>query len=318
MCWAVACWAMVVDGFSIQSRIRTLREKVFGKGGASMFAEALAVVPDEYRRFEENECPSLAILVRMARIAGVDLRWLLTGQFGPDDFGVSADDREEIGPIVARLAERLDTNDASIQALAAFVDLLEDHVDVRCRMQERSQSGMPRSRILIPVVGRTAADVPQFWASGDNRVDVWFPPCAPELSAINGFVAGNGGDSVRIVRHATPTQIGDVPVDEWIEFPIDESGSRCLCALRVDGESMSPIIDDGDWVAIDVEAAPLPGKPAIIKLADQIGVTCKLWRADGKQVHLIPANESFPITKHDRGEVEYACRVLTVIKASSA
>lgn len=59
------------------------------------------------------------------------------------------------------------------------------------------------------------------------------------------------------VQAGLPTDHGDLCFDEFIEVP-GQIGKGCY-ALRVTGDSMSPLIDDGDIVVVDPDRWPKPG-----------------------------------------------------------
>ncbi len=85
-------------------------------------------------------------------------------------------------------------------------------------------------------------------------------------------------------------------------------------AIRVDGDSMTPEIHDGDLVLLSPSAAAVEGQAAVVQLAGQIGVTCKLYRTVGGRVHLVPINGSYEIATAGVSNVEWALRVLARIK----
>ncbi len=64
-------------------------------------------------------------------------------------------------------------------------------------------------------------------------------------------------------------------------------------ALHIDGDSMSPRIKDGDIVVLSPSVPAVQGQIAVARIANQIGVTCKLIRKTQQGVHLIPINERY-------------------------
>ena len=64
-------------------------------------------------------------------------------------------------------------------------------------------------------------------------------------------------------------------------------------ALQIDGDSMAPRINDGDVVVVSPSVAAAQGQIGVTRIAEQIGVTCKLIRSDEQNVHLIPINEKY-------------------------
>ena len=59
-------------------------------------------------------------------------------------------------------------------------------------------------------------------------------------------------------------------------------------ALQIDGDSMSPRVNDGDIVILSPSVPAAQGHLAVARLAGQIGVTCKLIRMTESDIHLIP------------------------------
>jgi len=64
-------------------------------------------------------------------------------------------------------------------------------------------------------------------------------------------------------------------------------------ALHVDGDSMSPRINEGDIVILSPSVPAAQDQIGITRVANQIGVTCKLIRTTQKDAHLIPINEKY-------------------------
>ena len=56
---------------------------------------------------------------------------------------------------------------------------------------------------------------------------------------------------------------------------------------------MSPRINDGDIVILSPSVPAVQGQIGIARIANQIGVTCKLIRTTENEVHLIPINEKY-------------------------
>ena len=52
------------------------------------------------------------------------------------------------------------------------------------------------------------------------------------------------------------------------------------------------------------------GKPAVVQLRNQIGVTCKLFYRDRDDIRLIPVNEQVSATKHKAEDIVWALEVL--------
>ncbi|MBM4017942.1 MAG: LexA family transcriptional regulator [Planctomycetes bacterium] len=179
----------------------------------------------------------------------------------------------------------------------------------------------------VPVVGRTAAGILASWErffAGKEEADVLErligqteSQAARQRSA--GIEAADAaaaagpppGAAARLVQLSAPTPDGII---EYLELPGLESLGPGAFALRVDGDSMAPRIRDGDIVVCRRSVGPEPGRTAVVKVRGRVGVTVKLWRPEGRAVHLIPINEAYQPSRLPRADVVWACRVLWVVR----
>jgi len=81
-------------------------------------------------------------------------------------------------------------------------------------------------------------------------------------------------------------------------------------ALQIDGDSMSPRINDGDIVILSPSVPAAQGHIAIARFANQIGVTYKLIRTSENKVHLIPINEKYETRVIEKKDLLWALAVL--------
>lgn len=303
------------------ARIVQVRVEQAGPRGKSNFAKKLGLSPSTYDYYESGRLPPADVLLKIADVAGVDLRWLLTGQaqaggaIGPDH------------PVVQRVAAMVAKHPQSAQPLAAFVELLAEAMEKfpakgQLPPAGGAQGASGQGAAWIPILGRTAAGVPQFWASEDE---------ASGLLALGDLIARHAeqsaeatasaqawaddqdqGDSVQIVTLSGPQD--DQPA-EFIAAPSLKCRYADAFALRIDGESMAPDIRHGELVVLSPTHEAQDGKPAVVQLARQIGVTCKVFRRQGDQVHLIPLNATFAPQTFPASQVVWALRVLARVRA---
>jgi len=85
-------------------------------------------------------------------------------------------------------------------------------------------------------------------------------------------------------------------------------------ALQIDGDSMSPRINDTDIVVLSPSVPAAQGHIAVAKVQDQIGVTCKLIRTTESRVHLVPINEKYQPQAVPRDKLLWALAVLCHIR----
>jgi phage repressor protein C with HTH and peptisase S24 domain/transcriptional regulator with XRE-family HTH domain len=323
-------------------RLASLRQTVFGPRGRAAFARALDVSPSTYNYYEKDRAPPADLLARAAQVTGADLTWLLTGQGAPfPDLPPQGADNRLSHPaeeIIARFAETLaaraaapfepeqhrSLDNAAVAALRAILAQVERGLPEGSAWKPSDAGLSPEA---VPVVGRTAAGLPapweKFFADEEDpqvleRLIARTETRAAHRRGAELLAADPAGEpgrpadaSARLVQLSEPTADGIV---EYLEMPgIGPLGPGAF-ALRVDGDSMSPRIRDGDLVVCRRSIPPQPGQTAVVKVRGRIGVTVKLWRPEGDRVHLIPINEAYDPSRLLRTDILWACRVLWVVR----
>ena len=267
--------------------------------------------------------PPAGILVKIADLAGVDLRWLLTGE--ASEPAVSASH-----PAIQRAARLLDQSPDAAGPLSAFVDLLaEVHQFPGMGVVEApdptpptpAEQSLPAAgeitgeMPLIPVLGRSAAGVPQFWSGSD---DGGVTQLAELIDQHAGrpiqTVQAAAVDSDEAVQIVTLRDVGEDGIAQFLRADPIAARYPDAFALRIDGDSMSPEIAHGDLVVLSPSAPAVDGQPAVVQLTDQIGVTCKLYRREADTVHLVAINERIPPTAIPADRVTWALRLLAHIR----
>jgi phage repressor protein C with HTH and peptisase S24 domain len=100
-------------------RIAQVRLRLCGPRGKSRFAKMLDIAPSTYEYYERHRVPPAPLLAKISDLAGVSLRWLITGE-EPEDGAISGGH-----PVVRRAAHLLAEHPNAANALGAFLDLLE-------------------------------------------------------------------------------------------------------------------------------------------------------------------------------------------------
>jgi len=319
----------------ISRRIAQVRLEVAGPRGKSSFAKALGMSPSTYDYYESTRIPPADVLLRIAEVAGVDVNWLLTGQSGGRE--VPADH-----PVLQRAAGLLADKPNAAAPLAAFVELLGASLEFPQESAEQvgpgdapaarppdagageyrsdfaASAGDPRAS-WIPILGRSAAGLPQFWADAGQ---------ADGTTSLDELIERNAGGRVRQVRPATAAAEGAQAAVQVITLNepdgldvvsfVAAEGIKAMYgdafALRIDGDSMHPDIRHGDLVILSPSVEAADGKAAVVQLDGQIGVTCKLFRRDGNTVHLVPIDEQVPPQTYPHGQLVWALRVLARVR----
>lgn len=311
-------------------RIAQVRLEMDGPRGKSSFAKRIGLSASTYDYYERSRVPPADVLVRIADVACVDLRWLLTGEAGVSSAAVADH------PAVQRACKLLADHPGAAAPLAAFLDILSASLafpdkqasSTEQQAPETGGSPSPQEQAApgpeeewIPILGRSAAGVAQFWSDQDDQAGV---------TTLADLVGRHVRRSARRVRPAraggeagllsgtvaliTLTEPSDGDVTEFVSA--GRLRSRCddAFAVRIDGDSMAPDIMHGDVVILSPSCPAAQGRPAVAQLEGQIGVTCKLYRRSGDVVHLVSINERFPPQSFPVRKVVWALRVLARIR----
>ena len=303
-------------------RLKQLRVQMFGGRGVSEFARALGISPGSYRRYEKDRVASVEVLAAAAHISGYDLYWLITGQRpgGASSTAIPAD-RQSLLDQIDRLAVG---NPAALRGVRAFLDLLEQGALGSGQRPKRLSNDNDSRGGWLPVLGRSAADVVFFWkdlhnGSGKKPADRLSELIEAYLEAqtagawiasiqqADGQKPDTASDTVSLIQINVPS---DAEIAEFLDCPAVRKRYPDAFALRIDGDSMLPQFTHGDLVIVSPSAPAVEGKPAVVQLRDQLGVTCKLNRREGDSVHLIPSNDSFSAQDFAASDILWALRVL--------
>jgi len=307
-------------------RVRQLRRQYSGERGKSEFARALGLSPSTYSYYEKDRVPPVEVLVKMCEVTGADLDWLLTGDEGEKKFPA--------GPhssLLRKLDSLVKDKPDLGAAVSAFIELLSEKDGFERQFRPVMPPTAARRPGWIPVLGRTAAGMVHFW---DQTLLPEPPQAVTELDELVNKHLGKsivGGADGRVAidlqartlldalagSRVSLVRVGGEQSDEIVEF-VESQEIRDLFrdsfALYIDGDSMSPRINDGDIVILSPSVPAVQGQAGVARLANQIGVTCKLIRTAEDAVHLIPINEKYETKVVDKGELLWALAVLCHIR----
>jgi SOS-response transcriptional repressor LexA/transcriptional regulator with XRE-family HTH domain len=192
----------------------------------------------------------------------------------------------------------------------------------------------------IPVFGRAAAGLARFWSELDNRPSALPPPSAldelisraAQLSDADSRLAvfespkartGSAKATTEKRRAAKPLRVRliqlsepltDYQLTEFLESEELAERYRPLFGLRLTGDSMAPMFPDGTIVLCSPSEPARPGMPAVVRLAGQIGLTCKIYRPRESLVRLVPANDKYEPQEFPARQLEWALAVLGSVR----
>jgi len=313
----------------ICSRIAKLRLEVAGARGKSIFAKKLGISPSTYDYYETTRVPPAELLVKIAEIADVDLRWLLTGQLG--ERAVEIDN-----PLIHRVARLLANAPNAAEPLAAFIDILAESMkfpqtenadstpqDVPQPAEKCDGTDTEVEKSWIPILGRSVAGIPAFWtenADSDNITTL--------EQLVDRHILTSRPRDVKPAVASGISQAGQLPVQIITLSDSDDSAGTAefvasaefiakfpdAFALRIDGESMPPEIRHGDIVLLSPSIAGIDGAVAVVQLQNQIGVTCKLLKHPGETIHLMTLNEQYNVTTLTADQLLWSLKVLARVR----
>jgi len=317
-----------IDENAIIERIKQLRNKFAGPRGKSKFAASLCISPSTYNYYENNRIPPIEILLKICEVTGCDLHWLLTGQEAEKTTTAGKSGLDNKLNLLFSGIENLLTQYPDLaEPVSAFVDLLCQKKGVENKIAGVLPETQTDRPAWIPVLGRTAAGLVHFWNSQT------LPQPSEAVTELDQLVKKHIGREIIGLSDAKISvdlqakellnnlkksdvnliQVGGNKAEEITEFvqcqQICQLFPDCF-ALRIDGDSMSPRINDGDIVILSCSVPASQGQIGIVQLKNQIGVTCKLIRMTDKDIHLIPINEKYETKIISKKELLWTLAVL--------
>jgi SOS-response transcriptional repressor LexA len=315
------------DVCAIIERIKLLRQQYAGTRGKSEFARCLGISPSTYSYYEKNRIPPMEVLLRMCEVTGSDLHWLLTGdQGGKKDLGTGQAPMNIPKILLEKLQKLLSDDPKLLEPVSAFIELLNQKKWLESQTKQSLPTIQENRQGWIPVIGRTAAGIVHFW----NEELLTTQAAVTELDQLvkrytGKEIVGLLDGRATVDLHLKPlvdslkkadislVQISGRSADEIVEFVQCEQIYKIYgdsFALRIDGDSMSPRINDGDIVILSPSVPATQGQISVVRIANQIGVTCKIIRQTNDSVHLIPINEKYETKIISQRDVLWALAVL--------
>ena len=321
----------------ICQRLQEVRESHFGPRGKARFARALGIRHSTYDRYEKDRLPPADLLVKAAQITGTRLEWLLTGE----------EPREEISSLSTDRQEHLKTNLAnSLEQLLSQQPELIDHFSELIQTFKQTHqppaptpryspestsytrpssfSTSPHQEAYIPVVGSTAAGLAHYWQeltetaggpTADARLERILETYTNEAGSSYGHltqpVPEKEDSSVHLVQLSRPDSLGFL---EFLSSPVVKQKFPDAVAWRIDGESMSPRYQDGDFVITSPSCPAVQGQACVARQQGQIGVNCKIFQQIESKILLIPVNEQYETQEFPADQLVWAWRVLFSIR----
>jgi len=333
----------MLDEKAIIERIKLLRNQYSGDRGRSKFAKALGISASTYSYYENNRVPPIEILLKICKVTGANLNWLLTseGNIKTSTKCEKLETKHQINnSLLRKFNDLLSENPNLTEPILAFLDLLcekKNKEETFYGKTHTSFSSLAHSRPTlpdkpgrpgwIPILGRTAAGMIHFWE------DEVLPQPKQAITELDDIVKKHIGKEIiactdgqvsidlqaRVLldnlkkAQVNLIQVSGAEADSITQFVQCEEIFNLFpdsFALHIDGDSMSPRIKDGDIVILSPSVPAAQGQVAIARVANQIGVTCKLLRSTDTDVHLIPINERYETKIVPKKDLLWALAVL--------
>lgn len=213
---------------------------------------------------------------------------------------------------LARLAERYGSRRALAIAIAMtpqqFGEILNGRAGFGDKVAERIETNLKVEPGFL--------DSPSIDSKLEEAPKV-LPPAPAKKSAESRF---SRVPLLSSVQAGMPTDHGDLCFDEYVEVP-GELPKDCY-ALKVSGDSMSPLIDNGDVVIVDPNRWPKPGDCVVARseLESLSEATVKRYYpvgfdSEGREVfEARPFNDMYPVMHSAHQKLEVIGTVCKLIK----
>ncbi|NLE29328.1 MAG: helix-turn-helix domain-containing protein [Phycisphaerae bacterium] len=304
----------------ICSRLRFLREKHFGSRGKRKFADALGLPLSTYVNYEADRVPPSDVLVKVSEITGCDLNWLMTGQ-GALPIPRCSD--PELSEILVRMEKIISSQPKAKQAVTALMNLLSTHGDSNSLSGKDIGAFIPPDTRVIPILGRVAAGEPAPWVGQDAALLATLASKVSHLSAdavkhndaVDVLKSGKDLPEgfLEIIELCEPVTMGELSVDSFVVTGEYEAAGE-LFAVKLTGDSMEPVLKEGDYVIADTGAVVKDGATVLAELDSRVGAVCKLYFQESAHISLKSHNAAYEPIVVWKSQIKWIVTVIGAIR----
>jgi SOS-response transcriptional repressor LexA len=216
-----------------------------------------------------------------------------------DDHALTASDRaalERAKDLLVRLAgERAMAHlDPLDPAEAAFLDWYAREARRTLSVEERARMEAGADRFVRAVQSRRAMErsrVREVAAEPDSA-PAWQEGTLAEVVAAAARVRHAPAIELSVAAGAG-RELWDEPCDRWIPLPNDAPDGRYV-ALRVTGDSMVPLLHDGDTILVKLGDEVVPDAVVVARVPDGGYVVKRVGGVAGSRVELASLNPDYP------------------------
>jgi hypothetical protein len=145
-----------------------------------------------------------------------------------------------------------------------------------------------RVRRAVAAVGRSVRRI-------DRMPELVRPETPGPIAAMFGAARARGAAPLVELGVAAGTgrELFDEPCDTWVTVPDGLPAARYV-ALRVVGDSMTPLLHSDDVVLVDLDGPVSPGAIVVARLPDHGSVVKRVVRAGADAWRLVSLNPAYP------------------------
>jgi SOS-response transcriptional repressor LexA len=216
-----------------------------------------------------------------------------------DDYTLTAAERaavERAKDLLVRVAgeramERLDALDPSE---AAFLDWVAREARATLSLDEHAKVDAAADRFVRVVRSRRAVErsrVREVYAEPE-----WAPAWEEGTlaEAVTAAARVRHAPSIELsVAAGVGRELWDEPCDRWIPLPSDAPDGKYV-ALRVTGDSMVPLLHDGDTILVKLGDEMVPDSVVVARVPDGGYVVKRVGGVAGSRVELASLNPEYP------------------------
>jgi len=172
---------------------------------------------------------------------------------------------------------------------------------------------------VIPIIGPAAAGLPAFWLENDapittlkDIVEEFEPEKLERQASLQNIYTPDSKEitgDVKVIQLAEPLEHYGLFIDGLIIADSQNSDGK-LFAVRIEGDSMIPLITEGDIVIGDTGVKPENGNLALAELNDRIGALCKFYFSDGVNIRLTSSNRVYPTIETTADNIRWIYKVV--------
>ena len=216
-----------------------------------------------------------------------------------DDNALSAPERaalERAKDLLVRLAgeramERLDPSDATE---AMFLEWYAREARVTLSVAERARVDAGADRFVRTVRSRRALERSRVRevASEPESAPAWEEGTLAQVVAAAARVRHAPAIELSVAA-GVGRELWDEPCERWIPLPDDAPDGRYV-ALRVTGDSMVPLLHDGDTILVKLGEEIVPDAVVVARVPDGGYVVKRVGGVAGSRVELESLNPDYP------------------------